>query len=180
MQEYSYKYKTSDNFDDIILTSEGEYLTGLYFEKSHDLPKHQKEYIYKELPVFEKTAKWLDIYFSGQIPGFTPSIKINDLTPFRKKVMHIMKTIPYGTVVTYNEIAKKIAEEMNIEKMSAQAVGGAVGWNPICIIIPCHRVVGTNKSLTGYGGGIKNKKALLELEKLDISKFKIPIKGNKL
>ena len=91
-----------------------------------------------------------------------------------------MSNIPYGKVVTYNDIAKEIAKEENIPKMSAQAVGGAVGWNPICIIIPCHRVVGTNKSLTGYGGGIKNKIALLKLEKQDINNFIIPKKGTKL
>ena len=91
-----------------------------------------------------------------------------------------MNTIPYGDTKTYNEIAKKIALQRDMKKMSSQAVGGAVGWNPICIIIPCHRVVGTNGSLTGYGGGIKNKIALLKLEGNDMSKFTIPKKGTKL
>lgn len=180
MKEFKYNYKTPNNFDDIILTSDGINLTGLYFEKSNDETKHQKEYEIKKLPVFEETIKWLDIYFSGNIPDFTPTIKINNLTPFREKVIKIMSNIPYGKVVTYNDIAKEIAKEENIPKMSAQAVGGAVGWNPICIIIPCHRVVGTNKSLTGYGGGIKNKIALLKLEKQDINNFIIPKKGTKL
>lgn len=118
--------------------------------------------------------------FNGDIPAFTPPIKIESLTNFREKVIQIMNNIPYGSVVTYNDIAKEIAKEENISKMSAQAVGGAVGWNPICIIIPCHRVVGTSRSLTGYGGGIKNKIALLKLEKQDINNFKIPKKGTKL
>lgn len=180
MQEYTTEYKTPNNFDNIILTSDGEYLTGLYFEKSHDQSKHLEQCIQKELPIFKETIKWLDMYFEGQIPTFTPKIKIYNLTPFREKVINIINTIPYGKVVTYNDIAKKVAKEMNKSKMSAQAVGGAVGWNPICIIVPCHRVIGTNKSLTGYGGGIKNKIELLKLEKIDISNLKIPTKGTKL
>jgi len=95
-------------------------------------------------------------------------------------VIDIMNKIPYGKVVTYNDIAKEIAKIKGLNKMSAQAVGGAVGWNPICIIIPCHRVVGSNGSLTGYGGGIKNKIKLLELEKNDMTKFIIPTKGTAL
>lgn len=91
-----------------------------------------------------------------------------------------MNKIPYGKTVTYNDIAKEIAQNRGIEKMSAQAVGGAVGWNPICIIVPCHRVVGTNGSLTGYGGGIQNKVKLLEIENNDMSKFTIPKKGTAL
>ena len=106
--------------------------------------------------------------------------KIENLTPFRKMVIDIMNKIPYGKVVTYNDIAKEIAKIKGLNKMSAQAVGGAVGWNPICIIIPCHRVVGSNGSLTGYGGGIKNKIKLLELEKNDMTKFIIPTKGTAL
>ena len=91
-----------------------------------------------------------------------------------------MKKIPFGETVTYNDIAVKIAGQRGIRKMSAQAVGGAVGWNPICIIIPCHRVVGTNGSLTGYGGGIQNKYRLLELEGNDMKKFTVPTKGTAL
>ena len=91
-----------------------------------------------------------------------------------------MNSIEYGKTVTYNDISKIIAEKRGIKRMSSQAVGGAVGWNPICIIIPCHRVVGTNGSLTGYGGGIKNKVALLTLEKNDMSKFFIPKRGTAL
>ena len=88
-----------------------------------------------------------------------------------------MNTIPYGKTITYNDIAKRIAKEKNIEKMSAQAVGGAVGWNPICIIIPCHRVVGTSGSLTGYGGGMNNKISLLKLEGMNINEGKLKIEG---
>lgn len=132
------------------------------------------------MPIFDKTIRWLDIYFSGQEPDFTPEYKIENLTPFRKQVIDIMNKIPYGKTITYNDIAKEIAKSKGIEKMSAQAVGGAVGWNPICIIIPCHRVVGTNGSLVGYGGGINNKIKLLETEKNDMNKFTVPKKGTAL
>ena len=91
-----------------------------------------------------------------------------------------MNEIPFGETITYNDISRKIAEGRGIERMSSQAVGGAVGWNPICIIIPCHRVVGSNGSLTGYGGGIKNKVALLTHEKNDMNKYFVPTKGTAL
>ena len=178
--KYKYFYKTPDSFDDLIMSSDGEYLTGLWFVDSNDELKHNINCEEKELPIFKETVKWLDIYFSGKIPKFIPKYKINNLTFFKKEVINIMNTIPYGDTKTYNEIAKKIALQRDMKKMSSQAVGGAVGWNPICIIIPCHRVVGTNGSLTGYGGGIKNKIALLKLEGNDMSKFTILKKGTKL
>ena len=161
----------------MYMSSDGIYLTGLWFKGTFDDKKHQNNYIKKNLLIFEETKKWLDIYFSGQNPNFIPQYKINNLTPFREEVIKTMNKIPYGKVITYNDIAKEIAKKRKINKMSAQAVGGAVGWNPICLIIPCHRVIGTNGSLTGYGGGIKNKIKLLELEGNDTSKFIIPKKG---
>lgn len=177
---YKYFYKTPTEFDDILLNSDGEYLTGLWFVGSKDSLKHDSNCKEKELPIFKDTIKWLDFYFSGKEPNFTPRYKINNLTPFRKIVIDIMNKIPYGNTITYNDIAKEIAKIRGIEKMSSQAVGGAVGWNPICIIIPCHRVVGSNNSLTGYGGGIKNKVALLTIEGNDMTKFTIPTKGTAL
>lgn len=105
--------------------------------------------------IFDEVTRWLDIYFSGKNPDFIPKYKIQNLTPFRKLVIDSMIKIPYGETITYNDIAKTIARKKGIKKMSAQAVGGTVGWNPICIIIPCHRVVGSNDNLTGYGGGIQ-------------------------
>ena len=167
---YKYTYKTPTEFSNIIMSSDGEYLTGLWFEGTKGNPKYEE----KELPIFHETKKWLDIYFGGENPNFTPKYKIENPTPFRKQVIEIMNNIPYGETLTYNDIAKRIAETMGIKRMSAQAVGGAVGWNPICIIIPCHRVIGSNGNLTGYGGGIKNKVALLALEKNDISKYFVP------
>ena len=177
---YRFKYETPKQFSNIIMNSDGEYLTGLWFENSKDTLKHKKEGKEKNLAIFQETTKWLDIYFSGNIPDFVPKYKIENLTTFRKEVINIMNKIPYGETVTYNDISKTIARNRGIQRMSAQAVGGAVGWNPICIIIPCHRVVGSNGSLTGYGGGIKNKVALLELEKNDMSRFFIPKRGMKL
>lgn len=128
----------------------------------------------RKITYFEETCKWLDIYFSGKEPDFTPKYKVNNLTDFRKEVIEIMNTIPFGETITYNDIAKIIAKRHGIKRMSAQAVGGAVGWNPICIIIPCHRVIGANRALTGYGGGIKNKLSLLKNEGNDISKYFLP------
>lgn len=156
------------------MDSDGEYLTGLWFEGSRDISKHKTDCEEKDLPIFRETSRWLDIYFNGENPNFTPKYKIENLTLFRQEVIEIMNTIPFGKTLTYNDISKIIAKNKGIKRMSAQAVGGAVGWNPICIIIPCHRVVGTNGSLTGYGGGIKNKVALLTHEKNDMSKYFIP------
>jgi methylated-DNA-[protein]-cysteine S-methyltransferase len=124
--------------------------------------------------------KWLDSYFLGK----KPRISELPLAPiggeFRQSVWRILCEVPYGSVITYGEIAKKIAYEKGIEKMSAQAVGGAVGNNPISIIIPCHRVVGSNGSFTGYAGGIQKKVNLLTLEGVDTSQYSIPKKGTAL
>lgn len=156
---YNYIYKTPKQFSNILLTSDGEVLTGLYFidtvNKSNNII-HQS---------FTETIKWLDIYFNGDIPNYTPKYKLNSLTPFQKEVLEITKNIPYGKIITYKEIAYTIAKRKNIKKMSAQAVGQALKHNPICIIIPCHRVIGSNNKLTGYNGGINNKIELLKLEK---------------
>ena len=149
----------------MIMYSDGEYLIGLRFEEAKDVNKQSVDAKEGNTQVFEDTKKWLDEYFKGNNPEFTPKYKINNLTEFRQMVIDEMLKIPYGETITYNDIAKSIAKKKNISKMSAQAVGGAVGWNPICLIIPCHRVIGTDGSLTGYGGGIENEKALLEHEK---------------
>lgn len=150
---------------DITLASNGEALTGLWFEGQKyfgdTLSSKQEE---KELPVFEESKRWLDIYFQGKAPDFTPPLLL-ETTPFRRAVGEIMLSIPYGQTMTYGEIAERIATQRGISKMSAQAVGGAVGHNSISIIIPCHRVVGTNGSLTGYAGGMDKKIKLLRLEK---------------
>ena len=158
----------------IDMTGDGEFLTGLWFDSSTDAQKHNCKFEEKELPIFNEVSKWLDIYFSEKEPDFTPKYKIFGLTPFRASVIDIINKIPYGKTVSYNDIAKQIAKTRGIQRMSAQAVGGAVGWNPICIIIPCHRVVGSNGALTGYGGGLQNKIGLLKCEHVDISNFFLP------
>ena len=149
----------------IYMRSDGENLTGLWFESSRDVSKHSYNFEEKDLPIFDETSRWLDIYFSGNIPNFIPKYKLDSLTPFQKEVLEITKNIPYGKIITYKEIADTIAKRKNIKKMSAQAVGQALKHNPICIIIPCHRVIGSNNKLTGYNGGINNKIELLKLEK---------------
>ena len=171
---YKYIYKTPNEFSNMIMNSDGENLTGLWFEDSRDSSKHIIDCEEKDLEIFRETSKWLSLYFSGKNPNFTPKYKIKNLTPFRQEVIDIMNTIEYGKVITYNNISKIIAKKRGIKRMSSQAVGGAVGWNPICIIIPCHRVVGANGSLKGYGGGIKNKVELLKLEGNDMSKYFVP------
>ena len=155
---YTYRYKTPKQFDDLKLVSDGEYLIEVSFIS------HEEKIINNDKKYFADTIKWLDLYFDHQIPDFIPKYRINDLTPFREKVIEIMEKIPYGKTITYGQIGEMIAKEKGIPKMSAQAVGGAVGFNPICIIVPCHRVMGAGNKITGYGGGIKNKVALLELE----------------
>ena len=158
----------------IIMAGTDRALTALDFAGQLYQPEFGDDYKRKETPVFKAAKAWLDEYFSGSLPNFTPKIKINNSTKFRKKVSDIMAQIPYGKTITYSDIACKIARETTINKMSSQAVGGAVGFNPISLIIPCHRVVGKNGSLTGYGGGIKNKYYLLKHENNDMSKFFIP------
>ena len=161
---YRHTYCTPDGFDDMMMSCDGEFLTGLRFINSCDRSEQDTGFGKQELPVFKETRRWLDNYFSGRQPDFTPMYRIENLTPFRKEVTDIMLSIPFGATMTYGDIAAKIAAAHGIKKMSSRAVGGAVGWNPLCIIIPCHRVVGANKKLTGYGGGIENKIALLKLE----------------
>ena len=131
------------------------------------------------LPVFEDACRWLDIYFSGKAPDFTPKLNMRT-SPFRKRVWEIMLTIPFGQTMTYGEIAARIAKEKGLNRMSAQAVGGAVGHNSISLIIPCHRVVGTSGSLTGYAGGIDKKVRLLQMEQANMDGFFVPKKGTAL
>lgn len=164
----------------ITEASDGEYLIGLWFGgQKYFADALDSDYEEKELPVFEQSDRWLDIYFSGKEPDFTPPIYMKT-SEFRKAVWEIMLTIPYGKTMTYGEIAEKLANDRGIARTSAQAVGGAVGHNSISLIIPCHRVVGTNGSLTGYAGGIDKKIKLLELENTDMDKLFTPKKGTAL
>ena len=177
---FKYKYKTPAGFGNMWMNSDGEMLSGLWFEDSRDQSKHTLDCEERDLPIFRETRRWLDIYFAGRQPDFTPPYRIDGITPFRHAVVDAMLAIPFGETTTYGDIAAALAKKRGIAKMSARAVGGAVGWNPICIIIPCHRVVGSGNSLTGYGGGIKNKVALLAHEGLDMEWFTVPTRGTAL
>lgn len=148
----------------ITLGSDGKALTGLWFDGQEHyavtLPSQAER---QRLPVFNETCRWLDIYFSGRAPDFTPELALHG-TPFRKAVWDILLTISFGKTMSYGEIAERLARQMGISRMSAQAVGGAVGHNPVSIIVPCHRVIGADGSLTGYAGGLERKARLLEIE----------------
>ena len=137
------------------------------------------ERIEQETSVLAEAKRWLDIYFTGKEPDFTPPLHPIG-SAFRRSVWEILLQIPYGQTTTYGEIARQLAKKQGLDRMSAQAVGGAVGHNEISIIIPCHRVVGADGSLTGYAGGIGKKETLLELERADMSRFFLPKKGTAL
>ena len=164
----------------ILLAADEIGLTGSWFDGekyfADNLPAEHAE---RQTPILAEAARWLDIYFTGKEPGFTPPLHPIG-SPFRQAVWEILLQIPYGQTTTYGEIARQLAEKQGLEKMSAQAVGGAVGHNEISVIIPCHRVVGTSGSLTGYAGGIDKKVKLLELERADMRGFFIPKKGTAL
>ena len=152
----------------ILLAADEAGLIGLWFEnQKYYADILNDEVVQKKSNILQKTEQWLDIYFSGEEPDFTPPLHMIG-SDFRKSVWDILLTIPYGHTMSYGEIARKLEAEKGYSKMSAQAVGGAVGHNPISIIIPCHRVVGTNGSLTGYAGGIDKKVQLLTLENISI------------
>lgn len=166
----------------LTLACDGEHLIGLWMESQKYFggailgSAAEKD----DLPVFHTAKDWLNRYFSGE----RPNVSELPLRPiggeFRQRVWRILCQIPYGEVITYGDIAQKVAEQSGRESMSSQAVGGAVGHNPISIIIPCHRVVGAGGSLTGYAGGIAKKIKLLELEGVDMSRLFMPTKGTAL
>lgn len=171
---YTTTYKSP--IGNLLIATKDNELIGLWIEnQKYYLSGFKEEMSEREdVEVLTKAKSWLDRYFNKEKPDIN-ELDINLIgSEFRKSVWKILKTIPYGKVVTYNDIAKKIAEQKGISKMSAQAIGGAVGHNPISIIVPCHRVVGTNESLTGYAGGIGKKIQLLEFEGINISKYFAP------
>ena len=153
----------------LLLACDDQGLTGLWFREGSKYCGYglREDARPRETDFFNQAKKWLDLYFSGRDPGFLPRIHLVG-TPFRNRVGEILCEIPYGKTVTYGWIADRLAKERGLEKMSARAVGGAVGHNPISIIVPCHRVVGADGLLTGYAGGIERKIALLELEGAEI------------
>ena len=148
----------------MLLAADEAGLTGLWFEGQKFFarglcPEHEEA----DLPVFVLVKEWLDTYFRGQEPTVKIPLHFTG-TDFQKEVWNILLSIPYGHTKTYGEIAGIIAKRRGAAKLSAQAVGGAVGHNPISIIVPCHRVLGADGSLTGYAGGMERKEALLRLE----------------
>lgn len=175
-----YYKKISSPLGEITLRSNGEFLTGLWFaDDKHYGDKDIQDAQNAELPVFELAEKWLAEYFAGREPKVSVPLKLQG-SEFQMQVWRLLQDIPYGRLVTYGDIAKKIAAQKGVARMSAQAVGGAVGRNPLCILIPCHRVIGADGSLTGYAGGMWRKVRLLQLEKADISKLTVPTKGTAL
>ena len=155
-----------------ICCDEDEKVVGLFFKNQKYFADNIDGKITENnnLKIFVTVKNWLDKYFAGKKPNIK-EIPIKFIgNEFRKSVWKILYEIPYGKVVTYGDIAKQIAKRQGITKMSAQAIGGAVGHNPISIIVPCHRVVGKNGKLTGYAAGLDKKKKLLELEQVNMVK----------
>mgnify|MGYP005937909553 CR=1 FL=1 len=164
----------------ILLAADDTGLTGLWFEGQKYFARtldavHREQ----ETAVLSEARRWLDIYFTGKEPDFLPPLHPAG-SAFRQSVWEILLKIPYGQTITYGDIARQLAAKQGLANMSAQAVGGAVGHNEISVIIPCHRVVGANGSLTGYAGGIDKKIKLLELERADMTQLFVPKKGTAL
>ena len=160
-----YLFRLPSPLGGITLASDGEALTGLWFDGQRFYADTLASPCREEaLPVFHETERWLSCYFSGREPDFTPPLRLRG-TPFRLAVWELLLRIPYGQTQTYGQLARTLAKEQGISAMSAQAVGGAVGRNPISIIVPCHRVLGAGGQLTGYAGGLDKKQLLLALER---------------
>lgn len=174
-------YRTSyeSPIGSLTLVSDENNLIGLWMENQKYFMNGLKNEIVtnNELDIFTKTKNWLDRYFNNEKPDIS-ELPLKPIgSDFKQDVWKTLCEIPYGEVTTYKDIANKLAVKRNLESMSSQAVGGAVGHNPISIIIPCHRVIGSNKSLTGYAGGIDRKIKLLAHEGIDTNEFTIPSKG---
>ena len=164
--DYTYHYTSP--IGGITVASNGESLTGLWFDgQKYFASTLSQRHMEKQLPVFDRTCEWLDLYFSGKSPDFMPPVFMY-VSNFRRDVYEILMTIPFGETMTYKEVADLIAKKHRIISMSAQAVGGAIAHNPISLVIPCHRVIGTNGKLTGYAGGLDKKEWLLNMEKRKI------------
>lgn len=160
--DYTRRYESP--LGGITLSGDGERLVGLWFdgqERSADVPEAPDGE--GRLPAFNAAVRWLDVYFSGRDPGFTPPLFMRG-TDFQRAVWEAVMTVPYGRTATYGQLADIVAARTGAKRVSARAVGGALARNAICLIIPCHRVVGADGSLTGYAGGVQRKARLLEME----------------
>lgn len=156
----------------VLLAADDTGLCGLWFEGSRYAPKLPQQPA-KETSPITAARRWLALYFSGQEPDFTPPLHLYGTT-FQRAVWALLLTIPYGKTVTYSALAAQLAHDYGRSRPAPQAVGGAVGRNPVSLIVPCHRVVGASGSLTGYAGGLRRKEALLRLEKADMSRLFLP------
>lgn len=160
--QYTSRYRSP--LGEMLLAADESGMTGLWFAGQKYFARHlDKEQVEKEIPLFTTVKQWLDVYFAGSEPDFTVPLHFTG-TAFQNEVWGILCAIPYGRTTTYGEIAKQLAARRGLPHMSARAVGGAVGHNPISILVPCHRVVGLGGSLTGYAGGLERKRCLLALE----------------
>ena len=164
----------------ILLAADDQGLTGLWFEgQKYFASDLSSEHTEADTPVLREATRWLDVYFSGREPDFLPPLHPIG-SPFRQAVWQLLLQISYGQTMTYGDIARRLAQRIGKAHMSAQAVGGAVGHNEISIIIPCHRVVGSDGSLTGYAGGVDKKLRLLTLEGADTGALYVPTRGTAL
>lgn len=174
-----YTHEVDSPVGAITLASDGEALVGLWIEGQKYFARTIQEREEHPLALFDEVVLWLAAYFAGENPPIDFPYTLTG-TPFRQEVWRILTRIPYGQVIAYGDIAREMARILGKEKMSAQAVGGAVGHNPLSIVVPCHRVVGSDGSLTGYAGGLGIKKRLLQLEGVDMSRLCTPVKGTAL
>lgn len=165
-----YLQKYSCPMGQLLLAADDSALVQLRFDAEKQLGSLPKDISFVETPVLQAAKRWLNIYFSGQEPDFMPPLRPTG-TDFQQKVWQLLRQIPYGETTTYGEIARTLAAQQGQGRMSAQAVGGAVGRNPIAILIPCHRVIGASGKLTGYAGGLDKKRYLLSNEHIDLHAF---------
>lgn len=161
---------------EILMAADDAGLVGLWFAGQKHFAPGLTQAQEQETPVLAAAGRWLDLYFAGRRPHFIPPLHLTG-TEFRMAVWSLLQEIPYGEVTTYGELARQLAQRLEVPHMSAQAVGGAVGHNPVSILIPCHRVVGSGGSLTGYAGGVDRKVKLLELEGADMTGLFRPKRG---
>lgn len=158
----------------LLLACSSEGLTGVWFEdQKYFAAGLAPEHVELDTEDLACTRQWLDVYFSGREPDFFPRLHLEG-TPFQRTVWELLRHIPYGTLTTYGTLARDMARAMGRIHMSAQAVGSAVGHNPVSILVPCHRVVGTGGNLTGYAGGLDRKARLLALEGVDPERLRLP------
>lgn len=180
MAQKIYTFDDTSPLGPLTMASDGEKIIGLWLiGQKYFAATLGGAAIYEDLPIFRQARAWLASYFAGKNPPPTIPLAPSG-SPFRQEVWRILTGIPAGQVMTYGQIAKLMAKFTGRATMSAQAVGGAVGHNPISILIPCHRVVGAGGNLTGYAGGLEIKIKLLELEGLDMSQFHRPAQGTAL